>query len=72
VLEQALGSLPDEQRAVFVLRVSEELSYREIADVMGVQVGTVMSRLHRAREKLAAALRPYLGEASRRARAEER
>jgi RNA polymerase sigma-70 factor, ECF subfamily len=72
VLEQALGTLPDEQRAVFVLRVSEELSYREIADVMGVQVGTVMSRLHRAREKLAAALRPYLGEASRRAGATER
>lgn len=66
VLEQALLSLSDEQRAVFVLRTSEELSYREIADALGVQVGTVMSRLHRAREKLAAALGPYLGPAARR------
>jgi RNA polymerase sigma-70 factor (ECF subfamily) len=66
VLEQALLSLPDEQRAVFVLRTAEELSYREIADALGVQVGTVMSRLHRAREKLAVALGPYLGQAARR------
>ncbi len=72
VLEEALRSLPDEQRAVFVLRVSEDLSYREIAEALGLQVGTVMSRLHRAREKLAAALGPYLGEATRRAGAEER
>jgi RNA polymerase sigma-70 factor (ECF subfamily) len=66
VLEQALLSLPEEQRAVFVLRTAEELSYREIADALGVQVGTVMSRLHRAREKLAVALGPYLGQAARR------
>jgi RNA polymerase sigma-70 factor, ECF subfamily len=72
VLEEALRMLPDEQRAVFVLRTAEELSYREIAEALGLQVGTVMSRLHRAREKLAAALGPYLGEAARRAEAEER
>jgi RNA polymerase sigma-70 factor (ECF subfamily) len=72
VLEEALRSLPDEQRAVFVLRAAEELSYREIAEALGLQVGTVMSRLHRAREKLAAALGPYLGPATRRAGAEER
>src|SRR5262245_55266533 len=72
VLEDALRTLPEEQRAVFVLRTAEELSYREIAEALDVQVGTVMSRLHRAREKLAAALGPYLGEAARRAGAEER
>jgi len=72
VLEEALRALPDEQRAVFVLRAAEELSYREIAETLGLQVGTVMSRLHRAREKLAIALGPYLGEVARRARAEER
>ncbi|HEY7513378.1 MAG TPA: sigma-70 family RNA polymerase sigma factor [Vicinamibacteria bacterium] len=72
VLEEALRTLPEEQRAVFVLRTAEELSYREIAEALDVQVGTVMSRLHRAREKLAAALGPYLGEAARRAAAEER
>ena len=71
VLQEALFALPDEQRAVFVLRAAEDLSYREIADALGLQVGTVMSRLHRAREKLATALAPYLGEAARRS-AEER
>ena len=72
VLEAALRTLPDEQRAVFVLRAAEELSYREIAEALGLQVGTVMSRLHRARAKLQEALAPYLGEAARQAGAEER
>src|SRR5262249_13138232 len=66
VLEQALLSLPDEQRAVFVLRTSEELSYREIADALGGRGGTAMRRRHRPREKLAVALGPYLGQAARR------
>ena len=72
VLQSALRALPAEQRAVFVLRAVEDLSYREIAEALGLQVGTVMSRLHRARGKLAAALAPYLGEAARRPRAEGR
>jgi len=67
VLERALLSLPDEQRAVFALRTFEELSYREIADALGISIGTVMSRLSRAREKLREALAPYLGPAARRA-----
>ena len=64
VLEAALARLPAEQRAVFVLRVSEELSYQEIADALGLALGTVMSRLARAREKLREALQPYLGRAA--------
>lgn len=72
VLQTALLALPAEQRAVFVLRAVEDLSYREIAEALGLQLGTVMSRLHRAREKLAVALTPYLGEAARRVQAEER
>ena len=64
VLSQALGRLPAEQRAVFVLRVVEELSYKEIAEALSINVGTVMSRLARAREKLRAALLPYLGAAA--------
>jgi len=72
VLQTALLALPAEQRAVFVLRAVEDMSYREIAEALGLQVGTVMSRLHRAREKLALALAPYLGEAARRVQAEER
>jgi RNA polymerase sigma-70 factor (ECF subfamily) len=66
VLDRALGSLPAEQRAVFVLRTVEEMSYREIAEALGLSPGTVMSRLFRARERLARSLAPYLGEAARR------
>jgi len=67
MLDRALGELPAEQRAVFCLRVFEELSYREIADTLGIEMGTVMSRLSRAREKLREALSPYLTTAPRRA-----
>lgn len=67
VLGRALEALPGEQRAVFVLRVYEEQSYKEIAEALGLSIGTVMSRLSRAREKLRAALVPYLGAAAVRA-----
>jgi RNA polymerase sigma-70 factor (ECF subfamily) len=67
VLDVALGALPAEQRAVFVLRALEEMSYREIADALGLSMGTVMSRLFRARERLAEALGPYIGGTLRRA-----
>ena len=70
VLDAALERIPAEQRAVFVLRVVEELSYREIADALGISIGTVMSRLSRAREKLREALTPYLGQAAARSRVE--
>ncbi|WP_159716313.1 sigma-70 family RNA polymerase sigma factor [Geminicoccus flavidas] len=48
----ALGELPDEQRALLVLIVVEGASYREAAQILGVPVGTVMSRLSRARQLL--------------------
>jgi RNA polymerase sigma-70 factor (ECF subfamily) len=67
VLERALLGLPAEQRAVFALRTFEELSYREISEALGISIGTVMSRLSRARERLREALAPYLGLAPRRA-----
>ncbi len=66
VLSDALETLPAEQRAVFVLRAMEEMSYAEIAETLGLSPGTVMSRLFRAREKLARAVAPYLGPAARR------
>jgi RNA polymerase sigma-70 factor (ECF subfamily) len=66
VLARALGDLPADQRAVFVLRVQEDLSYKEIADALGIPQGTVMSRLFRARETLRERLAPYLGAALRR------
>jgi RNA polymerase sigma-70 factor (ECF subfamily) len=52
----ALASLPAEFREVLVLREFEELSYRAIAEVSGIPIGTVMSRLARARARLQAAL----------------
>jgi RNA polymerase sigma-70 factor (ECF subfamily) len=65
VLDAALETLPAEQRAVFVLRAVEEMSYAEIAEALEISPGTVMSRLFRAREKLARAVAPYLGAAAR-------
>jgi len=53
----ALEQLPSEFREVIVLREIEGLSYREIAAVMQVPIGTVMSRLARGRDRLASALR---------------
>ena len=55
-VESALARLPLELREVVVLRELEELSYREISDIVGVPMGTVMSRLSRARARLAAML----------------
>jgi RNA polymerase sigma-70 factor (ECF subfamily) len=66
VLDAAVAALPAEQRAVFVLRAVEEMSYDAIAEALSLSPGTVMSRLFRAREKLARALAPYLGDAARR------
>jgi len=51
-LLQALAALPRDFRTVVVLADVEELSYREIAEVMGTPIGTVMSRLFRARRLL--------------------
>jgi RNA polymerase sigma-70 factor (ECF subfamily) len=55
---QALDALPFDQRAVIVLREIDGLSYEEIATSLGVAVGTVKSRLARARETLRETLRP--------------
>ena len=55
-LHQALDRLPLEFREVIVLRELEGMSYKEIGEVTGVPVGTVMSRLSRARQRLQRAL----------------
>lgn len=55
-LERAIDGLPEHEREVFVLREFENLKYREIADLAGIPIGTVMSRLYSARRRLAAAL----------------
>jgi RNA polymerase sigma-70 factor (ECF subfamily) len=55
-IERALASLVEDQRAALLLVVLEGLSYREVAEVQGVPIGTVMSRLARARAQLKAYL----------------
>lgn len=57
----ALAALPAEAREILVLREIEDFSYKHIASVLDLPVGTVMSRLARAREKLAGELRGRLG-----------
>jgi RNA polymerase sigma factor (sigma-70 family) len=57
----ALAALPADMREILVLREIEDLSYKHIAAVLDVPIGTVMSRMARAREKLAADLRGRLG-----------
>lgn len=52
----ALGRLPEEYRVVAVLYFLEDLRYQDIADVLGIPVGTVRSRLHRGRKLLQKAL----------------
>jgi RNA polymerase sigma-70 factor, ECF subfamily len=60
--EQALARLSPEQRAVFILHEAEGMSYQEIAMALGCPVGTVMSRLHRARTRLLDDLRERIEE----------
>jgi RNA polymerase sigma-70 factor (ECF subfamily) len=55
-LDRALAGLSDVQRQTFVLYADGELSYREIAEAMATSIGTVMSRLFYARQKLRAYL----------------
>jgi RNA polymerase sigma-70 factor (ECF subfamily) len=59
-IEQAIDLLPAKYKAVFILRVYEDLSYEEIAQALKISLGTVMSRLFRARERLQALLRDDL------------
>ena len=53
-LDRAVARLPADQRAVLLLVTLEEMSYEEVARTLGIPIGTVMSRLSRAREKLRA------------------
>ena len=57
VIDRAIDTLRPEYRAVVVLRHHEDLDYEEIAEVMGLPLGTVKTYLHRARKELAARLR---------------
>ena len=60
ILRRLLDAMPAGQREIILLRDYHDLSYAEIAEVMGVRAGTVMSRLHRARTELREQMRRYL------------
>ncbi len=58
--EECLQKLPQEYREVLVLRYMEELSYEEIADILRISLGTVKSRIHRARAELREMMRDFV------------
>jgi RNA polymerase sigma-70 factor (ECF subfamily) len=60
-LTQAISELPDEFRVPLMLRLHEEYSYEQISETLDVPLGTVMSRLFRARERLGHRVRELLG-----------
>ncbi len=60
-VNDAVEALPEELRTAITLREMEGMSYEEIAEMMGCPIGTVRSRIFRAREAIAAKLRPILG-----------
>lgn len=62
VIDQAIEELPEELRTAFTLREFSGLSYEEITEIMGCPVGTVRSRIFRAREALDKKIRPFLSE----------
>jgi RNA polymerase sigma-70 factor (ECF subfamily) len=59
-VNEAVDALPEELRQAITLREIEGMSYEEIAEAMTCPIGTVRSRIFRAREAIAAKLRPIL------------
>ncbi len=64
LIQGALACLTEEHRIVVILRDIQGMSYEEIAENLGVELGTVRSRLHRARTELKARLAPHLADGS--------
>ncbi len=59
VIQQAISTLPLQQREALILFQYEELPLEEIASILGIDIGAVKSRLHRARARLRRILTPY-------------
>ena len=55
-IRKALAELPEEYRTVVLLTLVEDMAYKEVAEVLSIPIGTVMSRLHRGRKHLQTAL----------------
>jgi RNA polymerase sigma-70 factor (ECF subfamily) len=62
MLYEAMRELPEQMRRCVELRVIHDLSYEEIAKVMGISTGAVKAHLNKAKKKLGERLRPYFGE----------
>jgi RNA polymerase sigma-70 factor (ECF subfamily) len=56
IIREALEELPEQQRSILIMVALEGMSYQEVADSLEIPIGTVMSRLSRARRKLAEAV----------------
>ena len=63
LVQRAIQSLDPKHRAVVVMRMMNGYSTKETAELLGIPLGTVLSRLSRAQEKLKQLLRPFMGEA---------
>ncbi|MEQ8274972.1 MAG: sigma-70 family RNA polymerase sigma factor [Deltaproteobacteria bacterium] len=61
LVQEAIGTLAEDHRAVVVLRDMEDLSYEEISEITGLPIGTVKSRIHRGRSALARRLKRIFG-----------
>ena len=59
-MQEAIDELPPYHRAIILMREVEGMSYADMAKTLNVSKGTVMSRLHHARQKLQHSLQPYL------------
>jgi RNA polymerase sigma-70 factor (ECF subfamily) len=59
LVRNAIDKLPEKLKAPLVMRDIDGFSYKEIADMMGTEVGTIKSRIFRARESLKIILEPY-------------
>lgn len=57
MVEEAIGRLPEHYRIIVILRHQEERSYEEISEILGIPLGTVKARIHRARNMIAEYLR---------------
>lgn len=59
IVEEALSKIQDRHRAILILKDVDDLRYEEISEVLGIPIGTVRSRLHRARAEMREHLQPF-------------
>jgi RNA polymerase sigma-70 factor (ECF subfamily) len=60
VIHDALAALDDDKRGVFILKVLQQMSYEEIAEVTGFSIPKLKTDLHRAKAQMRRLIRPYL------------